>query len=63
MELNARRAPPSHRKVHLMCYIISVRKVAIWKTRLMKAIPGVPTMVQWVKNLTAVAWVTAEVCV
>ena len=31
--------------------------------RLEIARPGVPALVQWVKNLTAVAWVSAEVWV
>ena len=30
---------------------------------LKKDIPGVPTMVQWVKNLTAATRVAMEVCV
>ena len=37
---------------------------ARWKNSLdvsgIKVGPGVPAVVQWVKNLTAVAWVAAE---
>ena len=41
-------------KTTMRYYLIPVRMAIIKKTR------GIPAMVQWVRNLTAVVWVTVE---